>query len=137
MAPAPETPHSPNLLGSLKRLARTFVAILQTRVEILETELQEERIRFARLAALAVIVAFLFNAALVLGGAWLVLALWESHRHTTIGVLAAVALGAAIALALIAWRGIKTRSKPFSTTLAELRKDAERLAGRGGGEGAE
>lgn len=137
MANTPEASHSPQLLGSLKRLARTFLAILQTRVEILETELQEERVRFARLVALAVVVAFLINAALVLGGTWLVIALWESHRHATIGVLAAVALVAAISLALFAWRGIKTRPKPFATTIAELRKDRERLAGRAGGETAE
>jgi uncharacterized membrane protein YqjE len=137
MATAPEAPHSPKLLASLTRLARTFLAILQARVEILETELQEERIRFARLVALAVMVAFLFNAALVLGGGWLVIALWESHRHATIGVLAAVLFGAAVALVLIAWYGIKTRPKPFSTTIAELRKDRERLAGRAHGEGAE
>jgi len=137
MTTAPEAPGSPHLLGSLRRLARTFLAILQTRVEILETELQEERIRVARLVALAVVVAFLINAALVLGGTWLVIALWESHRHATIGVLAAVALGAAIALVLFAWRGIRTRPRPFATTIAELRKDRERLAGRAGSEGAE
>ncbi|MCC6610181.1 MAG: phage holin family protein [Burkholderiales bacterium] len=137
MAAAPEAADSPKLLGSLKRLARTFAAILETRIEILETELQEERIRVARLVALAVVVAFLVNAALILGGTWLVIALWESNHHATIGVLAAVALGAAVAMVLFAWHGIKTRPKPFATTVAELRKDRARLAGRAGGEGAE
>ncbi|MCL4798527.1 MAG: phage holin family protein [Burkholderiales bacterium] len=133
----PTVPQAPHLLASLKRLACTFLAILQTRVEILETELQEERIRLARLVALAVTVAFLVNGALVLGGAWLVLVLWERHGEATIGVLAAALVGAALALVLIAWRALRTRPKPFATTIAELRRDREQLAGRSGSERAE
>lgn len=130
----PTVPQAPHLLASLKRLGCTLLAILQTRVEILETELQEERIRLARLVALAVTVAFLVNGALVLGGAWLVLVLWERHGEATIGVLAAVLVGAALALVLIARHALRTRPKPFATTVAELRRDRERLAGRSGGE---
>ncbi|MCU0804551.1 MAG: phage holin family protein [Burkholderiales bacterium] len=134
MGIGPETPESSRLLASVKRLARTFLAILQTRIEIVGTELEEERIRFGRLVVLAVTVAFFFNAAVMLGIAWLVVALWDSYRHATMGVLAILLLGAAIGLLLYARHNIKTRPKPFSTTLAELAKDRERLAGgRSGG----
>ena len=137
MAIGPETPQSSNLLASLKQLARTFLAILRTRVDILGTELEEERIRFARLLVLAVTVAFFFNAALMLGIAWLVVALWESYHHATIGILAVVLLGAALALLLFARHNLKTRPKPFATTLAELAKDRERLSGHRTGEATE
>ncbi len=130
MGPAPEAPHSPRLLDSLKRLARTFLAIVQTRLEIFGADLEEERIRFARLVVLAMAVAFFFNAALALAAAWLVVALWDSYRHATIGILALVLLGAAVGLLLYARRSIHSRPKPFATTLAELAKDREMLARR-------
>jgi uncharacterized membrane protein YqjE len=130
MAVGPGAPEASTLLESIKRLGRTFVALLHTRLEILGTEWEEERIRFGRLIILAVTVAFLFNAALLLGVGWLVAALWERYGHATMGVLAVVLLAAAIGLFLYARGNIKTRPKPFSATIAELAKDRERLTGR-------
>jgi uncharacterized membrane protein YqjE len=137
MAVGPGAPEASNLLESVKRLGRTFVGLLHTRLEILGTELEEERIRFGRLIILAVTVAFFFNAALLLGVGWLVAALWDRYGHATLGVLALVLAGAAVGLLLYARGRIRTRPKPFSTTLAELAKDRERLAGRRAGEPAD
>jgi uncharacterized membrane protein YqjE len=137
MAIGPEGPQSSNLLESLKRLGSTFVELLHTRLEILGTEWEEERLRFGRLIVLAVTVAFFFNAAVMLGIAWLVVALWENYHHATLGVLAFVLLAVAIGLLLFARRSLKTRPKPFSVTLAELAKDRERLTGRRSREAAE
>jgi uncharacterized membrane protein YqjE len=137
MPTGPGAPPSSNLLESLKRLGRTLVALLHTRLEILGTELEEERIRFGRMIILAVTVAFLFNAALLLGVSWLVAALWDRYGHATLGVLALALLAAAVGLFVYARGLLKTRPKPFATTLAELAKDRERLTGHRAGEAAE
>jgi len=44
-----EPGHTESLLDSLRNLAKTFIALVQTRIEIFASEIDEERTRLARM----------------------------------------------------------------------------------------
>jgi uncharacterized membrane protein YqjE len=125
----PQAPKSDGLEGSLRRLGRSMTQLLQTRLEILSTEIAEERVNLTRLALGALLVLFCLQAGLLLGVLFIVLAVGEEQRLAAIGIAALGLLvgAAAIALALRAW--LKRRPPMFGATMGELRKDRERLRG--------
>jgi len=125
-----ETGHSEGLLDSLRNLARTFLAIVHTRIEIFASELDEERTRLAQIALLAAFAAFCLGLAVILLVFFLVVLFWESDRLLAIGVLAGVFAAGGIAACLGLRAAISKRPKFLSATLAELRKDGTRLEGR-------
>jgi uncharacterized membrane protein YqjE len=122
-----EAGHAEGLLESLRGLAKTFVALVQTRLEIFASEFEEERTRLARIVMLAVVAAFCLGLAIVLLVLLVVVVFWDSNRLLAIGVIAGLfALGALAALVKL--RAVsKHRPKFLSTTLAELHKDAKEL----------
>jgi uncharacterized membrane protein YqjE len=130
MAAEAGAPRPPGLAGSITRLARTALAVLRTRLEILATEIEEERIRFAGLALVVAAIAFCLQMAVLLGVILMVVLLWETHRVVTLGVLSAGFLVTGVALYLWLRHRLRTRPRMFASTLGEFAKDEERL-GRG------
>jgi uncharacterized membrane protein YqjE len=120
-------PRPPGLVDSLSRLGRTALGVLRTRLEILGTELEEERIHFARLALAVAAIAFCLQMAVLLFVAFLVVLLWESHRLATLGAAAAAFLIAGVVGMLVLKRRLARRPKMFASSLGELVKDEERL----------
>ena len=117
-----------NLLRSLQNLGGSFLAIVQTRLELLSTEFEEEWLRLAGFALLAVAALFCAGVAVVLGVVFIVAAFWDSYRLSAI-----VGLGAVfVLLAILLWRILLSRyaAKPplFAASLKELRKDREHSA---------
>jgi uncharacterized membrane protein YqjE len=127
-------PRPPGLAGSLARLARTALAVLRTRLEILATEIEEERIRFAGLALMVAGIAFCLQMAVLLFVIFMVVLLWDTHRLVTLGAFSAAFLVGGVGLFLWLRHKLRTRPRLFASTLGELGKDDERL-GRGGGAG--
>jgi len=127
MAAEAGAPRPPGLIGSIARLGRTALALLRTRLEILATEIEEERIRFSQLALAVATIAFCIQMAVLLFVVLMVVLLWESHRLLTVGVFSAGFLLAGIGLALWLRHRLKTRPRMFASTLGELGKDEDRL----------
>ncbi len=126
----PEGHASTGLLASLRTLAGTVIAALQTRLELLVTEAEDERIRLTRLWLLAMIALFLFALSVLTATLFVIVLFWDTHRLAAIGVLFLVFLLGGCA---VAWQARKeSRAKPrlFSATLNELAKDRERLSAR-------
>ena len=122
-----EAGHTEGLLESLRGLAKTFVALVQTRLEIFASEFDEERTRLARIVVLAVVAAFCLGLAVVLLVLLVVVIFWDSNRLLAIGVIAGLfALGALAALVKLR-AAVKQRPKFLSATLAELHKDAKEM----------
>jgi len=122
-----ETGHTESLLGSLRDLAKTFVALVQTRIEIFANDIDEERARLARVVVLAVVAAFCLGLAVVLLVLFVVVVFWDTNRLLAIGVIAGVfALGALAALVALR-SAVRERPKFLSATLAELHKDEKGL----------
>jgi uncharacterized membrane protein YqjE len=125
-----EAGHSESLIDSLRDLARTVVALVETRIEIFASEIDEERARFARVLVFAVVAAFCLGLAVVLLVLLVAVVFWDTNRVLAVGVIAGVfALGALAAL-LALRSAVRQRPKFLSATLAELSKDGKELERR-------
>jgi uncharacterized membrane protein YqjE len=116
------------LIATLRRLASTALALLQTRLELFATELDEERARVLQLLALCVIAGCFLLLGIVTLTVFIVLLAGDAHRVLAAGLLSAVYLGIGIAVGLRARRLVQVRPRLFSATLGELQKDRDTLA---------
>ena len=125
---APEdTGHTESLLESLRSLAKTFVALVQTRIELFASEVDEERARLERIVVLTASAMFCMGLAIVLIVLLVAVVFWESNRLLAIGVLAALFMLAGLGLLLTLRSVVRQRPKFLAATLAELRKDEKEL----------
>jgi len=114
----------------LKVLAATLLAIAHTRLELLSTELEEERVRLSSMLVWTLVALFCAGLGVVLATLFVVLALWDTHRLLALGIPAILfLLGAALAWLVV--RG-KARAKPrlFAASLTELSRDRKELTSR-------
>lgn len=116
------------LLGSIRNLAATLVAVAQTRLELLANELQEEGLRLRQLLLLALVALFFLLFGVMLLTLLVIVLFWDSNRLLAIGGFAALYLVIGIVLAMMVRNRAAARSHLFEASLAELRKDHERLA---------
>jgi uncharacterized membrane protein YqjE len=126
----PGTSRRGGLFDSLKMLTATLIAIAHTRLELLSTELGEERVRLSSMLLWALVALFCAGLGAVLATLFVVLALWDTHRLLALGIPAILfLLGAALAWLVV--RG-KARGKPrlFTAPLMELSKDRKELTSR-------
>jgi uncharacterized membrane protein YqjE len=122
-----EPGHTESLLDSLRGLAKTFIALVQTRIEIFASEIDEERTRLARIVVLAVTALFCTGLAVVLFVLLVAVVFWEENRLLAIGVLAGLFAVGGFAALLFLRSEIRRRPRFLATTLAELRKDQKEL----------
>lgn len=123
----PGAPPAEGVLAALRRLTGNAVALLHTRLELLIAEIEEERTRFVRILLFAVIAAFFLSIGVVTLTIFIILLAWETHGLLVAGLLAALYLGVGIALAVSVRNLAKTRSRLFSASLAELKRDRDEL----------
>ncbi|MEO8330885.1 MAG: phage holin family protein [Gallionella sp.] len=119
---------SPGLMESLKRMAGTLLAIIQTRLELLSSEMEEERLRVGQMMLYASVTLFFFGLATILLTAFVVVVFWDSYRLPVLAVFAIIYFAAGL-LALNASRRLASeKSKLFSASLAEIAEDRDQLA---------
>src|SRR3981081_3759567 len=120
---AEEAGRAEGLLESFRNIARPFLAVGETRIEIFASEIDEERTRLARIAVLAAVAALCIALAVILLVFFLVVLFWDTNRLFAIGVLTGVFAIGGIAACLGLRAAISRRPKFLSATLAQLRKD--------------
>ncbi len=130
--PTPERRAEPqpslSLLQSLKAYFAAWVDLLAVRVELLSTELEEEKQRVQQLLILAVAAAVCLAFGALLMTLLVVVVFWETdYRLAVLGAFALLYLAAGAVAAVLAARKSKTRPKLLSATLGELAKDCQRL----------
>ena len=122
MAPAP---------GSLGSRLRSSIAgalgILQTRLELLATEFQEEKLRLGTLLGYAAAAFFFLGFGAVMLALFLTVLLWDSHRLLALGIFTALFLAIGIIAALAAARIGRQGSRLFAASIAELAQDREMM----------
>lgn len=115
------------LVHIILQLAGKFVGVLQTRLEILVTEIEEARLQFGQLLLLSMVAAFCLGVCVVLLAVLVAVLFWDTHRLAALGVMAGFFLAAGV-FALMLLRGkLANNNKMFAATLAELAKDREHL----------
>lgn len=115
------------LLDSLRRAGATVVEIACTRLELLATELDEERVRIAHALWLAAIGAVCLATSAVLVVVFIVVLFWDSYRLQAISVLACAFGLAGLLLLLLLRKRVTERKRLFAQSLAELRTDRDQL----------
>jgi uncharacterized membrane protein YqjE len=111
------------LLAAVRRLGHILTRLLVTRLEILSTEVAEERYNLTKLALGALIVLFFLQLGVIFAALFVVLAAGADHRLAAIGIAALVMLlGALAGGSWLRW-WLKTRPPMFAATIAELRRD--------------
>ena len=119
--------HSSGIFSSLKNALAVFVASLQTRLELFVTELEEERERLKQTLILTLLLFFGLGLGFILLNIFAVALFWQTGWILGIGMLAAVYLAVGIVAGLALRKKILTRPGLFPATLAELRKDSDRM----------
>jgi len=116
------------LLTSLKQLVATLVAVVQTRLELLASEVQAEKLRLTQLLLLGISALFFLACAVLLLTVLVVVALWDTHRLLAIGGFAALYLGMGVGFALAARARAAGGTQLFAASLVEFEKDRDRLS---------
>jgi uncharacterized membrane protein YqjE len=116
------------MLGSVRDLARTLLALAETRTRLAASELEEQALRFAEIAVWVAIAFFFFGVTLVFIAVLAVLLFWESHAEAVAGSIAFVFFAAGLGGAMMVRTRLRERPKLLEATVAELAKDRERMA---------
>ena len=116
------------LLGSLKALVATMVAIAHTRLELFGEELQEEITRLGSLLVWGYVALFFASLAVLFLALVILIAFWDTPYRLLVAiglavlflVLAAVAVGFVVNL-------LKSKKRLFDASLGELERDEAEL----------
>ena len=123
--PADSSSEPKSLLGFITRLVDQFVYFLITKLELFQVEVEEEWRRIATMLVLLVSAAVLGQLCLIVLTA-LIVAIFRDYMIWALIIITLLYGGAATVLALALRKKLNTtRTKLFSTTLSELRKDRE------------
>jgi uncharacterized membrane protein YqjE len=122
-----ESRHAGGLLYSVQRLLSSLLSVVQTRIEIVATEFEEERERIKELVLYGVFALVFISLGVITLTVFVTLWLWELYGVHALGVMGLIFLGTGIALALRARSNERARPRLFAGTLAELRKDRQNL----------
>jgi len=115
------------LLHSLRNLAHTLLAAVQTRLEILATEIEEERLRLEQLLVLMLVAAFCLGMGVLLAVFFIVVFFWDTHRLESIAGLAGIFFACGTALGWTLRTRARARGKPFAATRGEIARDRAAL----------
>ena len=114
-------------MDSIRTTLSTTAKLIRTRLEILSTELEEQREWMQHLVLLAVASLFFVSMGLVMLTLFVVALFWESHPVAVMGAFAGVYLAVGIWAMLTFRNKIKVRPKLFQATTEELAKDEAQL----------
>lgn len=118
---------SEGLFESLKTLSVSLVSIVHTRLELLSTDVAEEREQLTSFLVLVLVALGCFGVGVVLLAMLVVVAFWETHRLLALAGMTGLFLAAGVGLGWFAMHRVRTKPKLFEASLAELSKDRQQL----------
>ncbi|MDX1952270.1 MAG: phage holin family protein [Verrucomicrobiota bacterium] len=123
MATATTEAGSHGFMDGIKGTLATWVAILKTRVELISTELEEQREWLEKLVILMVVSLFSICFGLVLFTLFIVFLVSDAYRVHVLGGFALLYLGVGAWAVISMKNSVKNKPKLFSVTAEELEKD--------------
>lgn len=130
MAQSPAPEETGGLFASVKGVAASLLAIVQTRLELLAADVAEERERLTSLLVLVLLALFSFGVGIVLLALLAVIALWESNRLLALGALIGFFLCFGGVFAALAFNRLRAAPRMFDASISELQKDRDQLENR-------
>lgn len=124
--PEQPTQQSKGLLASLLALTDSLLGIAHTRLELLVNELEGERDHLLTWLVLTQVMLFCLGVGVVLTAMVLVMAVEDSYRLPALAALALVFTIGGITAGWFANRNSRNRTRLFTTSLAELKRDQTR-----------
>ncbi len=123
-------PEKKGLLESVTRLAGTLVGVVQTRLSLLATDVEQGNLQLMSMLGLALTAAMSIGVGVVLTTMVIVLAFWDTHRIAVLAGLAGFFVLVGIGTWRLALHKLRTQPKPFAARLLELSKDRAFLTRR-------
>lgn len=131
MASQPESPEqghrASGLFASVRGLLATALAVAQTRLELVTTEIEEELHRVAEILLWMFVVVFFAGLTVLMFAFVVVVAFWEEHRLLAAALTTLVFLGLVLAALAIVRAKIRARPKLLESTIDEIRRDRAAL----------
>ena len=118
---------SPGIFHSLKALTAVLASAFHTRIELIVTELEEERERLKQTLIFTLLLVFGLSMGFILLTIFLVALFWERGWIGAIGALSFFYLSVATFAGVKLRNSVLKRSGLFPATLAELGKDRDRF----------
>ena len=118
---------SSGLVASLQRMLATVLEIVQTRIEIVSNEIEEEREQLQHLVLYGLLTILFLAFGLMLATLFVILLYWDQYRLTVVGVFAGLYLAIGIISGLAVAVRRRTRQRFLATTISELQQDRDRL----------
>lgn len=126
-----DSPQTGGLQASLRALLSTTMAIVETRLALFATELEEERQRLLATLAWGAVAVLLGCFALAFAAVLVAAAFWDTHRLLVLSLMT----GCFLVLCLVAiWRVrmlMQASGGLLSATLAEFEADRKALSPKG------
>lgn len=116
-----------HFLRSLVQLGGTLLAVAQTRIELLTTEISEDLERGLRILLWAMVGLLAGILGLLLAGITVIIHFWDTHRMAAALGVTAVFLGLAAIAGLAFRRHLQQMPRLLDATRAELHHDVAAL----------
>lgn len=110
---------------SLRGFFLAGIRLAHNRLQILATEVAEEKVRLTLAAITGVAGLFFLGLAIVLATILLVTLFWDSHRFEVLAGLSAAFALVGGGLLTLTVRSVTQKVPPFQATLGELKKDQD------------
>jgi len=122
---------APTRLGeSLRGLADSGLATIQTRLELFAVELKEEKLRAGSFLFDTVLAALFIGFGFVFLLAFLTVLFWDSHRLLALGLSTTGLFALGVWAATLAAARLRAGSRLFAASLGELAQDRDTLQAR-------
>jgi uncharacterized membrane protein YqjE len=108
-------------------MAGTLIAIVQTRLELITNEIQEERLHIGKMMIYGSVVLLFFSLSIMLLTVLIVVLFWDYHRIEVLSWLTVLFLVAGLWFLNLLRCKARDRHQLFSSSLAELSDDRECL----------
>jgi uncharacterized membrane protein YqjE len=115
------------VLESAKRMLATLVALVQTRVELFTTEIEEEIQRAASILLWALVALFFGSLAVLMLAVTVLVVFWDDHRVLAAGLITGTFVLLTVIFALLARARLRAKPRFMSASLNELKRDRDSL----------
>lgn len=119
------------IFASLRGLLATALEIAEVRLELLSTEVEEEKMRLIDGLFWAGLSLMMLGIGVVLLSGFVVMLFWDGYRLAALGVLALLFLTASGLLYFFAQRRLRNPGGLFRASVTELARDRKGLATQG------